>query len=73
MNMKDNLKMDNTTDKENILGAQEIVMKVSMKVVKNMDMEYTQVSTEQFIRDTGLKERGMGKEWRYQQQEQFKK
>lgn len=60
-NTRANSKTENTMDRGSILGIQEISMKVDMKMVKSMDMEFIKALMDQFIRDNGSKERGMGK------------
>lgn len=66
-------KMENTTEKESILGAQEILTKDPMKTVRNTVMAFILILMDLFIKDNGRKANAMAKESKYLHKEGFKR
>jgi hypothetical protein len=66
-------KMENTTEKESILGAQEILTKDPMKTARNTVMAFILILMGLFIKDNGRKANAMAKESKYLHKEGLKR
>jgi hypothetical protein len=65
INTKASLKMENTMDKESILGAQGMSTKAHIKMARSMDMESIQALMGLFTREIGRMVNDMEKEFKY--------
>lgn len=72
INTKVTLRMENITARENTLGAQETLMKVPTKMVRNMAMEYILISMDQHTKDNGIEENATEEEFKYRHKEGLK-